>query len=244
MSHWLNDQQLRLTAPAENAPPTPIPTQVVSNGEYLPSPQSAQQRRVAAVLDELAERHGRRQGLDRRQFLKTSCGMAAAFLAMNAVYGELFSVGVAEAAEPAAAAERLAALQKQLVIDVQLHFVRDDFDWDGLLMLGEWAKRWNPVLAREGVTLQRYKFENFVKEVFLDSETRIGLISGAPSDDPSHGVIGSAGLARARRDERAGRLEAHAVPLAPAPGSARLGGGDRPGARGVEARQLEGLHGG
>ena len=199
MSHWLSDEELRETAPAETAAfRGPIPTQVVSNGEYMPSPQTDDQRRVERILGELADAHARRLRMDRRQFLKTSCGMAAAFVAMNRVYGELFSVGVAEAAEPAAAAERLAALAKQLVIDVQLHFVRDDFSWDGLLMLGEWAKRWNPVLEREGVTLRRYKFENFVKEVFLDSETRVGLISGAPSDDPAHSVIGSAELARAR----------------------------------------------
>ena len=199
MSHWLNEDELRKTAPAESAAfRGPIPTQVVSNGEYMPNPQTPQQRQVEQVLGELANTISRRLRMDRRSFLKTSCGMAAAFLAMNRVYGELFSVGVAEAAEPAAAAERLAALSKQLVIDVQLHFVRDDFSWDGLLVLGEWAKRWNPVLEKEGVTLQRYKFENFVKEVFLDSETRVGLISGAPSDDPSHGVIGSAELARAR----------------------------------------------
>ncbi|HKC52018.1 MAG TPA: amidohydrolase family protein [Myxococcota bacterium] len=199
MSHWLNEKQLRETAPAESAAMrSPIPTQVVSNGEYVPSPQSTQQRQVERVIGELADTHGRRLGLDRRQFLKTTCGMAAAFVAMNRVYGNLFSVGVAEAAEPAAAAERLAALSGQPVVDVQLHFLREDFNWDGILVLGEWAKKWNPVLEREGVSLRRYKLENFVKEVFLDSETRIGLISGAPSDDPSHGVIGSAELARAR----------------------------------------------
>jgi len=219
MSHWLSDEQLRLTAPAERAAlRSPIPTQVVSNGEYVPSPQSAQQKQVEQLIGELADRHGRKLGLDRRQFLKTTCGMAAAFVAMNRVYGNLFSVGVAEAAEPAAAAERLTALRKQPVIDVQLHFLRDDFDWDGILMLGEWAKKWNPVLAKEGVTLRRYKFENFVKEVFLDSETRVGLISGAPSDDPSHGVIGSAALASARDTLNAvagsRRMMSHAI-LAP-----------------------------
>ncbi len=195
---WLSEAQLRLLRGAEHGFRSPIPTQVVSNGEYMPTPQSDAQRRVEQVLGELADRHGRRLHLDRRNFLKTSCGMAAAFVAMNQVYGELFSVGVAEAAEPEAAAARQAALRAQPVIDVQLHFLREDFAWDGILMLGEWAKQWNPVLAKNGVTLQSYKFENFVKEVFLDSDTDVGLISGAPSDDPAHGVIGSAALASAR----------------------------------------------
>jgi uncharacterized protein len=195
---WLNDAQRGLLRGAEHAFRSPIPTQVVSNGEYMPTPQSDAQRRVESALSELADRHGKRLQLDRRSFLKTSCGMAAAFVAMNQVYGELFSVGVAEAAEPEAAAAAHAALRAQPVIDVQLHFLREDFAWDGILMLGEWAKRWNPVLARDGLTLRSYKFENFVKEVFLDSDTDVGLISGAPSDDPSHSVIGSADLASAR----------------------------------------------
>ena len=45
----------------------------------------------------------RKQGLDRRQFLRTSCGMAAAFVAMNNVFGNLFEVSEAEAADPAQA---------------------------------------------------------------------------------------------------------------------------------------------
>src|SRR5258706_13729710 len=108
MSHWLNEKRLRETAPAESAAMrSPIPTQVVSNGEYVPSPQSAQQRQVERVIGELADTHGRRLGLDRRQFLKTTCGMAAAFVAMNRGYGNLFSVRVAQAAEPAAGPGRL-----------------------------------------------------------------------------------------------------------------------------------------
>ncbi|MEX2208241.1 MAG: amidohydrolase family protein [Myxococcota bacterium] len=198
MSVWLSETELRRTRPAERCEPSPIPVQVVSNGEYMPPPQSEGQRRVARELADLADRYGRRLGMDRRRFLKTSCGMAAAFLAMNRVYGALFDVGVAEAAEPEVAAARAAALREQPIIDVQLHFVREDYDWQGILELGEWAKQWNPVLAREGVSIRRYQFENFLKEVFLDSDTDIGLVSAAPSDDPSHSIVGNADLARAR----------------------------------------------
>jgi predicted TIM-barrel fold metal-dependent hydrolase len=215
MSIWLSPKELARTRPAELLEPSPIPAQVVSNGEYVPAPQSEGQRRVAQELASLARGYARRLGMDRRRFLKTSCGMAAAFLAMNRVYGELFDVGVAEAAEPDVAAARAAALRGQPIIDVQLHFVREDFAWKGILELGEWAKRWNPVLAREGVTLARYKLENFLKEVFLDSDTDVGLVSAAPSDEPSHSIVGNADLARARAivNEIAGsrRMLAHGV---------------------------------
>jgi predicted TIM-barrel fold metal-dependent hydrolase len=136
--------------------------------------------------------------MDRRTFLRTGCGMAAAFLAMNRVFGPFFAVDAAEAVEAAAAAERGARVAGQLVFDVQTHFVRDDFTWPGILDLGEYAKRWNPALREEGVTMQRYKLQNYLKEVFLDSDTTLALVSSAPADDPANTILSSAEMARTR----------------------------------------------
>ena len=216
MSVWLSPRQLAETEPAERrACASPIPTHVVSNGEYVPPSQTVQQRRVEGETAELADRFAKPLGMTRRRFLQTSCGMAATFLAMNRVYGGLFSVASAEAADPAAAAERVAALRGQFVFDVQNHFVRDDFTWDGILALGEYAKRWNPLLKEEGVTMRRYKFENYLKEVYLDSDTKVALLSAAPSDTPDNWILNNDQLARARAivNELAGsrRLLCHAV---------------------------------
>jgi predicted TIM-barrel fold metal-dependent hydrolase len=216
MSIWLNERQRSRTAPAETVLPNlPIPTQVVSNGEHVPLPQSRDQQRVERALLEAAARGGARLGLTRREFLRTSCGMAAAFLAMNSVYGSLFEVETAEAADPDVAAARNGRLKGQFVFDVQNHFVRDDFAWDGILALGEYAKRWNPLLASEGVTMQRYKFENYVKEVFLDSDTTIALLSAAPSDSVDNMILNNDQLSRARAIVNAiagsRRLLCHAV---------------------------------
>ena len=96
MGNWLSEREQRLVAGAEEASAaTPIPTQIVSNGEYLPPSQSATQRRVEERINELADLNGRRLGLSRRQFMRTSCGMAAAFLAMNEIYGPVFRVEAA-----------------------------------------------------------------------------------------------------------------------------------------------------
>ena len=35
------------------------------------------------------------------------------------------------------------------------------------------------------MSLDRYKFDNFVKEIFLDSDTKMALLSGAPFDNPA-----------------------------------------------------------
>ena len=106
MALLLSKSELSRTEPAERAAfNSPVPTQIVSNGEFNPLPQTAQQRRVEARIKEIADAVAPKLGLDRRQFLRTGCGMATAFLAMNDVFGPLFAVNRAEAAEPAAAAE-------------------------------------------------------------------------------------------------------------------------------------------
>ncbi len=61
----------------------PIPTQVVSNEEHLPIPQTAAQKRVEHELTGLAEKTSKQLGISRRRFLAASGGMAAAFLAMK-----------------------------------------------------------------------------------------------------------------------------------------------------------------
>ena len=77
--------------------------------------------------------------LSRRQFLRSACGMAAAFVAMNEVFGPVYQVSRAEAAEPETAAARADALSKQFIFDDQLHFVRDDYPFEGLLVLAKYA---------------------------------------------------------------------------------------------------------
>src|SRR5499426_4138076 len=107
MPHYLSSEELKRTAPAETAAfRSPIPTQVVSNGEYNPLPQSREQQRVEARIKEMADQLGQRHGLSRRSFLASAAGMAAAFIAMNEVFGSVFEVAPAEAAEPGVALAR------------------------------------------------------------------------------------------------------------------------------------------
>src|ERR1700739_234120 len=107
MALLLSKPELARTEPADRAAfSSPVPTQIVSNGEFNPLPQTAQQRRGEGRIKEIADAIAPQLGPDRRHFLRPGCGMAAAFLAMNDVFGPLFVVDRAEAAEPGAAAER------------------------------------------------------------------------------------------------------------------------------------------
>jgi uncharacterized protein len=189
MGSYLSERELAQLSPAESAAfNSPVPTQMVSNGEFNPLPQSADQRKVEGRIKDLADETGRKLGLDRRQFLRTTCGMAAAFVAMNEVYGQVFKVDPAEAKEPDAAAARASALSGQFIFDDQTHFVRDDYSWEGLTGLAQYAAaNWYPDLKTEpiGMGIDRYKFQNYVKEIFFDSDTKVALLSGAPFDDPT-----------------------------------------------------------
>src|ERR1700741_4415931 len=203
MGSWLSDREMRLVAGAEKASAaTPIPTQIVSNGEYLPPNQSETQKRVERRIFELADEHGKRLGLSRRQFMATGCGMAAAFLAMKEIYGtNVFQIDAAEAREPELILARAQSLAGQFVFDVQTHFVRDDFDHKELLGLADFASQhWNPRMKEEGVSsLGRYKFQNYVKEIYYDSDTNMALLSGAPFDDPSWWLLSNEQIVSARQ---------------------------------------------
>src|SRR5918999_4415566 len=106
MGVYLSARELAQLESAEHAFPSPVPTQIISNGEFNPLPQTHQQQRVEAQITELADRHAAKLGMDRRRFLRTSCGLAAAFVALNNVFGNLFAVSEAEAADPERAADR------------------------------------------------------------------------------------------------------------------------------------------
>jgi hypothetical protein len=178
--------------------PTPVPTQIVSNGEFTPPPQTPDQRRVEAGIERYAEQLGPRHGLTRRQFLASNAGMAAAFIAMNDVFGPLFNVSTAEAAVPGVADARAGTLSSQFIFDVQTHCVREDYAQKGLLGLAQFAKaHWNPALANES-ELTRFMFANYLKEIFVDSDTKVALLSGAPVDDPFNLFLTNDQIAAAR----------------------------------------------
>ena len=122
---WLDEDQLAqcIRADESNAFRSPVPTQMVSNGEYMPLAQTKQQKQVEARIEELTENASKKLAVDRRSFLASSGGMAASFLAMNEVFGHFFNVSPIEMFEPAAYAE--SGTPKELfVFDDQLHFVR------------------------------------------------------------------------------------------------------------------------
>src|ERR1700749_1392993 len=210
------DEMISGLLPAEsNSFPSPVPTQIVSSDEYLPFPQTAQQKEVEAWLIEMSDRLARRQGLSRRRFFQTAAGMAASFVALNQVFGRLFDVSEAEAATPELAQARADTLSGQMVIDGHTHFLRDDTRLMGFVKgreaVGQFG--WNKELSGKEQTIADLKFPNYVKEVYMDSDTKISLLSNSPSDVPEDWFIPQDQVfkTRAAVNEKAGtrRMLAH-----------------------------------
>src|SRR4051812_25944318 len=99
----------------------PVPTQIISNEEFVPPAQTFQQKLVEHRLIELADLSAQKLNISRRQFLNTTGGMAAAFLAMNSVFGKFFNVEASEMFEPQATAEKFP--KKQFIFDIHTHHV-------------------------------------------------------------------------------------------------------------------------
>jgi predicted TIM-barrel fold metal-dependent hydrolase len=203
MSLLLTEDEIAAMRPAEALPALPIPMQVISNGEFVPAPATGRQRRVARRVQEIAAEEAPRQGLSRRGFLRSGAGLAAAFLALNEVHGEVFAVSRAEAATPDLHAARAARLAGQFVMDVHTHFLRDPLPpaLRRFLNLRNLAarQRWNPDLAGREATEMDLKFDNYVKDIFLDSDTAVAVLSGAPSDRPEDWFLTN----QMKRDARA-----------------------------------------
>src|SRR5215813_68873 len=110
---WVRDKQKGVDSP--------VPTQVVSNEEFIPRPQNQRQKQLEHLIGEMGSANAKRLGMDRRAFMASSMGLATCFLAANKVYGKAFDVDEAEAFEPAAVEEKWPK-GEYFVMDVQSHF--------------------------------------------------------------------------------------------------------------------------
>ena len=131
-------------------------------------------------------------------------------------------------------------------MDVHTHFLRDDTRLEGFVRGREAVGKagWNPELAGKPQTLDDLKYPNWFKEIYLDSDTKVALISGSPSEDPRDWFLTNDMKldARTRVNQAAG---SQALPVARRlhAGLSGLDGRGRSRHSHLEARLVEGLHG-
>ena len=168
----------------EEAPP-PIPARIASNEEFIPPPQTPQQKEYEARVADIGERAAKRQGLSRRAFLRTGSGMAAALLALNEVFGPYYNVSAAEADDQNAFEEKWP--KDQFIFDVQTHHIdvaktyyHDTPDGKAILSFFHLLR---PDVRGDKEVLETLNRAHYVKEVFGDSDTDMAIISGVPTRD-------------------------------------------------------------
>lgn len=205
MSLWISTEKYHLglqerAEAVEAEASIPVPSQVLSNGEFNPSPQNDVQRKVKSHILAEAEVLAKKNNVSRRAFLRSAAGFALSFSVMNQHYGNVFGATRAEAEDIARAQERAAALRDQFIFDDQLHFVYEGFSFEGLKGLRRYGmEKWVPEKFRDKQTeFEQLQFANFLKEVYFDSDTKLGILSGAPADDAANWFLTNQEMHRAQ----------------------------------------------
>lgn len=163
---------------------SPIPTRIASNEEFVPPEQTPEQKELELRIWAIAERASARLGMSRRDFLRTGCGMAAALLALNEVFGRCYEVDADEAEDLAKVQEKWP--KDQFIFDMQTHHVDVSRKWYDDTPDGKRIQTFFRLLRPANsidVSLDQLNREHYVKEMFLDSDTVMAIISGVPSRD-------------------------------------------------------------
>src|SRR5262245_30869529 len=167
----------------------PFPMSPVSNGEWCPPPPTPRQRLAARLIAEETDRRARRLGMSRRAFLETAAGTATAFMVLNQLHGAeswgdnaALPVRRVHCEDLAAGSELLD--RKMFVFDVQTHHLDLELatadricralDFSGLAVaLG--------ATPSDTQCPEKLGQLNFIKEVLINSQTQMLVISGVPN---------------------------------------------------------------
>ena len=180
---------------------SPVPTEIVSNEEFVPVPQTDEQKLAEAIMFEHGTRHARRLGVNRREFMRSAGGIFCALAAMNQVFGKTWDVTEEMIYHPEMLYEKWP--KDQFIFDVQTHHIDIEGNWfhateagrrsltffrmlrrsrlkqgqDGKIKLANLADETADILAQ-------LNQDFYIKELFMDSDTVMTCMSGAPT--PTH----------------------------------------------------------
>ena len=171
----------------------PIKLDTATNGEYEPIPLAPVHREARRRAFDAATTNAKRLGVDRRSFLVSACGAASSLIAMNEAYAKSGPRGGFYQIEREAALDvqlaRSSVDGTEFIFDVQGHFVNPT---------GAWLKRLPPgAKPMQGFAsdarcephkgpgdfdyLRCIGPDQFVKDVFMDSDTDLMVLSFVPS---------------------------------------------------------------
>lgn len=172
--------------------PLPIKMDSTSNGEFVPPKLSLRELQINRLANEQVELNAHKLGLDRRTFMMSACAAATTLLCANQVNaaaglnGGFYQLTAEAGLESEPATESLSGTE--FIFDIQGHFVDPQGRW--LNQLPQQAKPFSgmpgadcPLAEMPGdrAYLQCLGPKQFVKDVFLDSDTSMMVLSFVPS---------------------------------------------------------------
>lgn len=140
----------------------PIKLDSTSNGEFVPVPLGPANLEAKRLAHEAASENAARLGCSKRAFLTSACGAASTLLAFNAANaaagrtGGYFDLPNEAALDLQLARAQVGPARQEFILDVQVHFID--------------TPKGNPKSA-----------EVFIKDVFMDSDTDVMVLSFVPS---------------------------------------------------------------
>ena len=164
----------------------PIEWGPVSNGEYLPPAPPELLREATRRLRRHAEETAPRLGMTRRDFLRSSAGMAAALAVLAACSkesaserggapGGSFDVPSSATTDPDAAREALGG--DEFVFDVQTHLLEfDASQTEG----GDFARSFPYARCGDDDWRECFATDHWFRELFVRSDTTMAVISAVP----------------------------------------------------------------
>jgi predicted TIM-barrel fold metal-dependent hydrolase len=170
----------------------PVKLDTTTNGEFAPLPLARVHHQANHLANEMANSNARRRALSRRDFLVSTCGAATTLLAMNAAYAEAGKTAAFYAlAADTGVDEELAQASlegDEFIFDVQGHFVEPSGAWLEQVPKGvrplSFAPKTSCLMAQdpgERSYLQCLGPNEFIKDVFKDSDTDMIVLSFVPS---------------------------------------------------------------
>jgi uncharacterized protein len=204
MSAW----RRRIEREPDTFPALPLRPGSWSNGESLPPPRTTHDRALEGAMLDLAERAARRVGMDRRRFLQTAGGVAAALTVYNLAGcsdggdGATPSVptsasrtppssSTSEAAggeyqvpqpEEIEACEHALGDRGEFIFDVHTHHVVPDGPWRQTApRMEEMIRDLVPAGCREADRLRCLDRTAYFHDMFLASDTAVALLSDVPN---------------------------------------------------------------
>ncbi len=157
----------------------PIKLDSTTNAEYAPIPLDSVSQQANHVAFEQVTENARRSGIKRRDFLISACGAASTLLAYNSVRAEngqtggFYALPADTAMEPQLAASELA--KSEFIFDVQGHYVRPG----SARSLKSGCAGAHELLDRD--YMECIGADQFIKDVFLDADTDMMVLSFVPS---------------------------------------------------------------